>query len=58
MHLEPVDAVGNCLQLSRKGTFPANIKTFSCHLEDEVAESKTDGIIGLDFIEKYQCTID
>ena len=53
-----LDAGGNCLQLSGKGTFPAKIKAFSCHLEGLVAELSTDGIIGLDFLEKNQCTVD
>ena len=53
-----LDAGGNCLQLSGKGTFPAKIKAFSCHLEGVVAELSTEGIIGLDFLEKNLCTVD
>ena len=53
-----LDAGGNCLQLSGKGTFPAKIGAFSCYLEGVVAEPSTDGINGLDFLEKNQCTVD
>ena len=50
-----LDAGGNCLQLSGKGTFPAKIKAFSCYLEGVEAELRTDAI---DFLEKNQCTVD
>ena len=39
-----LDAGGNCLKLSGKGTFPAKIKAFSCYLEGVVAELGTDAI--------------
>ena len=53
-----LDAGGNCPQLIGKGTFPAKIKAFSCHLDGVVAELSTDGVIGLDFLGKNQCTVD
>ena len=53
-----LDAGGNCLQISGKGTFPTQIRGFSCKLDAVVADLSNDGIMGLDFLEENGCTID
>ena len=53
-----LDAGGNCLPISGFGTFSAKICALSCKLDGVVADLSNDGIVGLDFMDENECTID
>jgi hypothetical protein len=53
-----MDAGGNYLQTSDKGVFSIDLGNFSFELSAVVAEIGLDGILGLDFLEDHECTVD
>jgi predicted aspartyl protease len=55
-----MDAGGNYLHTSGKGVFSIDLGNFSFELSAVVAEIHVglDGILGLDFLEDHECTVD
>jgi hypothetical protein len=52
------DAGGKALNVSGKGDFTPKVGSFSCTVNAAVADLTVDGIIGLDFLTEYSCTVD
>jgi hypothetical protein len=52
------DAGGKTLNVSGKGEFTLKVGSFSCTVNAAVADLTVDGIIGLDFLTEYSCTVD
>jgi hypothetical protein len=52
------DAGGKTLNVSGKGEFTLKVGSFSCMVNAAVADLTVDGIIGLDFLTEYNCTVD
>ena len=52
------DAGGKQLNVSGRGSFGLSIDSFSCTVQAAVADLTVDGILGLDFLTEYNCSVD